>query len=539
MTFSVDSDFWLFQPSARRDELTRPEASEGGGKAFARSLFDVSATQEAPRIDTRLDGDPLIFASLSLAPASNGTDGSGDGSEQVAVTFEAPLPDTDLSQIPAAAVATEVAELKASHPDEMQLIGGGTTPTLSQIVLPDSNMSPGVLSLADPDTSEDAPSAKTIPADRLPPIPPSAELTTIAIMKQASTEASDINPALPLERNPLAPAASDVVADTHLHEATASPQTTLIMPAPSESVSPPEIEQPAASPVAQARLSPLASDIAEPAETSPPAVPVPAEAMRATPPATVPTIVSTPSTHPTAPIATAPASDTRRAHPAPTEPEMQPVAPDGTPVEMIDTAAPLASISDTPASPQAGTDGDAASGTPVTPLSAGGGFLPGQPAGQIATPPASTPLTPTHAVLIAAPSHLPDIVARATRDGGQEDRITVQLDPPELGRISIDFRFDGQGLQHVTLTAETPEAMRQLRQMHFELVQALERNGLSGQDMTFQHHNPQQNEGWGQQTRPGGARPEAPPLTSSGLIMSADNTPSRQTASSGRLDIRL
>jgi len=218
---------------------------------------------------------------------------------------------------------------------------------------------------------------------------------------------------------------------------------------------------------------------------------------------------------------------------------MQPVALDGTPVEMIDTAAPLASISNTAASLQAGTGGDAASGTPVTPLSAGGGFLPGQPAGQIATPPASTPLTPTHAVLIAAPSHLPDIVARATRDGGQEDRITVQLDPPELGRISIDFRFDGQGLQHVPLPAETPEAMRQLRQMHFELVQALERNGLSGQDMSFQHNNPQQNEGWGQQTRPSGARSEAPPLTSSGLIMSADNTPSRQTASSGRLDIRL
>lgn len=152
--------------------------------------------------------------------------------------------------------------------------------------------------------------------------------------------------------------------------------------------------------------------------------------------------------------------------------------------------------------------------------------------------PTSSSLIPTHAVLIASPAQLPDIVARATTDG-RDDRITVQLDPPELGRISIDFKFDGQGLQHVTITAESPEAMRQLRQMHFELVQALERNGLSGQNMSFQHQNPQQNEGWGQQAKLAGARPDAPALTGSGLIMAADNTPNRQSAASGRLDIRL
>ena len=208
-------------------------------------------------------------------------------------------------------------------------------------------------------------------------------------------------------------------------------------------------------------------------------------------------------------------------------------------MDMIETVAGSTSVSDAPIQPQAGTGDDILSGPLIAPLSASGSFVQGQPASQIAILPASTPLAPTHAVLIAAPSQLPDIVARATRDGGQDDRITVQLDPPELGRISIDFKFDGQGLQHVTITAESPEAMRQLRQMHFELVQALERNGLSGQDMSFQHQNPQQNEGWGQQVKLGGARPEDPTLTGSGLIIAADNTPNRQNASSGRLDIRL
>lgn len=217
---------------------------------------------------------------------------------------------------------------------------------------------------------------------------------------------------------------------------------------------------------------------------------------------------------------------------------MQPAPLDDTFVDMIETAAPAASVSASAAQPQGGAGGDVASGSPIGPLSASG-VPQGQPTGQIAILPASTPLTPTHAVLIAAPAHLPDILARATRDGGQDDRITVQLDPPELGRISIDFKFDGQGLQHVTITAESPEAMRQLRQMHFELVQALERNGLSGQDMSFQHQNPQRNEGWGQQVKLGGSRPDTPALTGSNLIMAADNTPNRQSASSGRLDIRL
>ncbi|MFN3608059.1 MAG: flagellar hook-length control protein FliK [Hyphomonas sp.] len=152
--------------------------------------------------------------------------------------------------------------------------------------------------------------------------------------------------------------------------------------------------------------------------------------------------------------------------------------------------------------------------------------------------PVAAQMTPTHAVLTATATQLPDIVARATSDG-QDDRILVQLDPPELGRVSIDFKFDAQGLQFVTITAESPEAMRQLRQMHFELVQALERNGLSGQNLNFQNQTSQQNEGWGQSSKLSPARFDTPALTGSGLIIAADSTPNRQSASSGRLDIRL
>ena len=183
-----------------------------------------------------------------------------------------------------------------------------------------------------------------------------------------------------------------------------------------------------------------------------------------------------------------------------------------------------------------GTD-SASSSTPQMSLFTGSSAQ-SLPATATSTSAVTAQMTPTHTVLVATAAQVPDIVARATSDG-QDDRVVVQLDPPELGRISIDFKFDAQGLQHVTITAESPEAMRQLRQMHFELVQALERNGLSGQNMSFQHQNPQQNEGWGQQAKHAGTRFDTPALSSGGLIIAADTFPHRQIASSGRLDIRL
>ncbi|MBA4227575.1 MAG: hypothetical protein C0456_13180 [Hyphomonas sp.] len=544
MTFSVDPDFWLFQSGPRQDGLTRAEASEGRGKAFASSLFGVSENPEAPGIDPRAEGDGLMLASLNLARASIVPASGDDSLEQVPPPSEAPLPDTDFPLGQVLTVPPEVVDLKASHPAEAQPADGWTTSMLSQSALLDGNMSAEALFFADTDVPVDAPPAETIPADPPPLALPAAELTAIVTLSEASPEASDARPAMLPERTPPAPEPAAEADTDPLHDTSALPQAAPAipaaapLPAPVEIVTPSGTEGAATAHPIQSQSPAALSDVAAPTEASARAAERPAEVMMVTPAATPDTIVSPPPITPPVPATAAPAADTRQSRPVSTEPEMQPTPADGSFVDVIETVAPPAGVSDFAAQPQGGTVGDAASGPPVAPLSTGG-FLPGQPAGQIASLPASTPLTPTHAVLIAAPSQLPDIVARATRDGGQDDRITVQLDPPELGRISIDFKFDGQGLQHVTITAETPEAMRQLRQMHFELVQALERNGLSGQDMSFQHQNPQQNEGWGQAAKLAGARPDTPALTGSGLIMAADNTPSRQSASSGRLDIRL
>lgn len=109
------------------------------------------------------------------------------------------------------------------------------------------------------------------------------------------------------------------------------------------------------------------------------------------------------------------------------------------------------------------------------------------------TPPAQTlAAMPAHQTMVAAPEEIADIVASKLAGSERPDRVLVQLDPPELGRVSIEFKFDAQGLQHVSVTGNTPEAMKQLRLMHFDLVQSLEQNGLTARDMTFSQNSSQQ-----------------------------------------------
>jgi hypothetical protein len=101
-----------------------------------------------------------------------------------------------------------------------------------------------------------------------------------------------------------------------------------------------------------------------------------------------------------------------------------------------------------------------------------------------ATLPASIPPQPL--LVTASPAELPPLIE--TSFSGSDDgprQVIVQLDPPELGRVIIDFSFTAEGLQSVTVKGDSPEAMRVLRQMHFELVHALEQRGLSGDGLSF------------------------------------------------------
>ena len=109
--------------------------------------------------------------------------------------------------------------------------------------------------------------------------------------------------------------------------------------------------------------------------------------------------------------------------------------------------------------------------------------------------PSVLPLLPQNSVALqtAQMADIPNVLSQSLSLEDGSKQVTVQLDPPELGRVSIDFKFDGNVLQSVLVTGETPEAMRQLRLMHFELVQTLESLGFTDQELEFSQREDQQN----------------------------------------------
>tara|TARA_R110000787_G_scaffold4726_9_gene17904 strand:+ start:15027 stop:16445 length:1419 start_codon:yes stop_codon:yes gene_type:complete len=160
---------------------------------------------------------------------------------------------------------------------------------------------------------------------------------------------------------------------------------------------------------------------------------------------------------------------------------------------------------------------------------------------QLVTTATPNGLTPANALISATPAEIVDVISDslATPDD-RKNRIVVQLDPPELGRVSIDYKFDSHGLQHVTITGESPEAMRQLRLMHFELVNALEKQGLSSQNMSFQQQQQAQQDPNQQGPRAGRLDADVTgnqALTVPTLIASQTSRPG-STSSSG-LNIKL
>ncbi|MEM9054672.1 MAG: flagellar hook-length control protein FliK [Pseudomonadota bacterium] len=108
---------------------------------------------------------------------------------------------------------------------------------------------------------------------------------------------------------------------------------------------------------------------------------------------------------------------------------------------------------------------------------------------QIAQTP-STITTPPN--VVAVPEDIPRLITQAMTSEDAADRIIIQLDPPELGRVSVDFKIDANGVQTVTVTAETPEAIKKLRMMNFELIQAMEQNGLNSDGFGLDYQQSQQ-----------------------------------------------
>lgn len=122
----------------------------------------------------------------------------------------------------------------------------------------------------------------------------------------------------------------------------------------------------------------------------------------------------------------------------------------------------------------------------------------------------TTGLAPTApSIPLATPNELTGVILNAINNGiDPQEQLVVQLDPPELGRVMIDFKFDAQGLQQIIVTTENPEALKRLREMHFELTQALRDHGLAEQNMSFREQAGEQSQqNWGSSDS---SRQEAP-----------------------------
>lgn len=84
----------------------------------------------------------------------------------------------------------------------------------------------------------------------------------------------------------------------------------------------------------------------------------------------------------------------------------------------------------------------------------------------------------------AAASATAQILA-AIQSNGRNDRIEVRLDPPELGRVRIDFIMESGDAVKALVTAERSETLDHLRKHSADLSDQLRQAGFAGIEMSF------------------------------------------------------
>jgi Flagellar hook-length control protein FliK len=90
----------------------------------------------------------------------------------------------------------------------------------------------------------------------------------------------------------------------------------------------------------------------------------------------------------------------------------------------------------------------------------------------------------------AATKPAAQIVAAIT-NRGMDTSIEVRLDPPELGRVSIDFEGRGGDIIRATVAAEAPDTLELMRRNIDILQRELEKSGLANIDLQFRERGAQ------------------------------------------------
>lgn len=98
----------------------------------------------------------------------------------------------------------------------------------------------------------------------------------------------------------------------------------------------------------------------------------------------------------------------------------------------------------------------------------------------------TSPITVTSSpVQIIPPQTVQQIAAELNIVKPDQDRIILRLDPPEMGRIAVDFKFDGDRAVIATLSAELTDTGSQLRRHADQLMQALRDAGFEDVSLEF------------------------------------------------------
>jgi Flagellar hook-length control protein FliK len=82
-------------------------------------------------------------------------------------------------------------------------------------------------------------------------------------------------------------------------------------------------------------------------------------------------------------------------------------------------------------------------------------------------------------------------IVAAISSRGMDTSIEVRLDPPELGRVTIDFEGRGGDIIRATVAAEAPDTLELMRRNIDILQRELEKSGLANIDLQFRERGPQ------------------------------------------------
>ena len=527
MTFTIDGDLFFSKAGASAGRKTANPGTGETGPAFARTLKQAGEGSET--------ANPAVPDPFASRPAASAKEAAGT---------ERPSPAMSASSVPIETQASP--EAKAADPPQTE---GAEASAASQPAPADAA---APLEIA----AQDAASPDAIAGTDADPA--QAEAQTPSPDTKSEPPAASPEPDRPgVANGEEAETVADTNTDTDIDADAMTEMAAMVPPAPEK------VPAPASKPAARRDRTDTGSDkTASPVDGTQALANLAAgEAPRPTDTGKtassgedrIPDIAGTSHTAPALTAGKVPATNAQPTDPAATpgtaqkpspqqKADVQPPEP-GNGVVIEEAASTPADGNDTARAK--GTAGPAPSPDSAL-LAAGQSFAQPPAAAQQTQPanPATGMMTPTHGIITASPAEAVKVITDSIASpDDRRDRVTVQLDPPELGRVSIDFKFDAHGLQHVTVTGENPEALRQLRLMHFELSQALERSGLSSQNMTFQQGQQQGHPGQ-QQAQPGPHPRLLNLAASSDEAASAPSAPLTQPARPTRIagsgiDIRL